>query len=76
MWDSIQPTEEWLQAQLPPLLRGPLARLMAEEGGGAPHADYEALAQVRGWSGGGGSGGGGCAGGVHQGRLYCWRLEV
>lgn len=46
MWDSIQPTDEWLQAQLPPLLRGPLSRLMAGRGGGAPHADYEALAQV------------------------------
>lgn len=51
MWDSIQPTDEWLQAQLPPLLRGPLSRLMAGEGGGAPHADYEALAQASDWGG-------------------------
>ncbi len=65
MWDSIQPTDEWLQAQLPPLLRGPLSRLMAGEGGGAPHADYEALAQASGW------GGADCGGGsvVPVGRL-------
>ena len=47
MWDSVQPTKEWLQAQLPLLLRGPLSRFMAGQGGGVLHADYEALAQVK-----------------------------
>ena len=46
MWDSIQSTEEWVLAQLPPLLKGPLSKLMAREGADAPHADYEALTQV------------------------------
>ncbi|PSC69420.1 anaphase-promoting complex subunit 1 isoform X2 isoform B [Micractinium conductrix] len=46
MWDSVQPTKEWLQAQLPLLLRGPLSRFMAGQGGGVLHADYEALAQA------------------------------
>ncbi|KAI3425098.1 hypothetical protein D9Q98_008476 [Chlorella vulgaris] len=46
MWDSIQPTEEWLLAQLPPLLKGPLFKLMACRGVEAPHADYEALTQA------------------------------
>lgn len=45
MWDSIQPTEEWLLAQLPPLLKGPLHKFMAGEGAGVPQADYEALTQ-------------------------------
>lgn len=65
MWDSIQPTDEWVQAQLPPLLRGPLARLMAGQGAeGVPHADYEALTQV-----GGGGGGCVCVEGQGQGSL-------
>ncbi|KAL4443950.1 hypothetical protein ABPG75_011687 [Micractinium tetrahymenae] len=46
MWDSIQPSEEWLLVQLPPLLKGPLPKFMAGEGGGVPGADYEALTQA------------------------------
>jgi hypothetical protein len=66
MWDEVEPSAEWLAAQLPPLLRQrPLGRLLelAARGAGAGGAgtDWQALAhaQMHATAGGFAPGGGG-----------------
>lgn len=47
LWDGIAPSTQWVEAQLPPLLRTPLLHCLSKVASGARDADWQALALAR-----------------------------